>query len=101
MTQIAARCLRRRRSRGLTSGIGRLAATLEVGKHSDNHKHLEWVIWRRLRMVRVPLNDLTAFVAVREHRSFTNAALQVGIAVKKRREREPTACLAGALSIRR
>src|SRR5882762_5281769 len=52
-----------------------------VAQHFDNFKCLEWGIWGSRRMIRIQFTELTAFVAVAEHRSFTKAAAQVGIAL--------------------
>jgi DNA-binding transcriptional LysR family regulator len=55
--------------------------SLSVERHFDNSKYSEVVIWASRRMARIQLTELTAFVAVAEHRSFTKAAAQVGIAL--------------------
>jgi DNA-binding transcriptional LysR family regulator len=54
---------------------------LKVDRHSDNPEYSKQVVRISRRMVRIQLAELTAFVAVAEHRSFTKAATQVGIAL--------------------
>jgi DNA-binding transcriptional LysR family regulator len=62
-------------------GAARRTQTLKANGYFDNGKHLEGAIWSFRTMARIQLSELTAFVAVAEHRSFTKAALQVGIAL--------------------
>jgi DNA-binding transcriptional LysR family regulator len=47
----------------------------------DNAEHSEEIIWMEQRMPGIQLTELTAFVAVAEHSSFTKAAAQVGVAL--------------------
>jgi DNA-binding transcriptional LysR family regulator len=47
----------------------------------DNPKYSKEAVWFQRIMARIQLNELSAFVAVAEHRSFTKAATQVGIAL--------------------
>ncbi|HEX4293648.1 MAG TPA: LysR family transcriptional regulator [Rhizomicrobium sp.] len=54
---------------------------LKVDRHLDNPEYSKQVVRISRRMVRIQLAELTAFVAVAEHRSFTKAATQVGIAL--------------------
>jgi DNA-binding transcriptional LysR family regulator len=59
----------------------RLSTNLEPRRFLDNREHSEEFDRRLRRMARIQLTELTAFVAVAEHRSFTKAAAQVGIAL--------------------
>jgi DNA-binding transcriptional LysR family regulator len=58
-----------------------LTTNLKPRHGFDNRKYSEEFDWRLRRMARIQLTELTAFVAVAEHRSFTKAAAQVGIAL--------------------
>jgi DNA-binding transcriptional LysR family regulator len=49
--------------------------------HFDNSEYSQWVIWVLRRVAGIQLTELTAFVAVAEHRSFTKAAAQAGISL--------------------
>jgi DNA-binding transcriptional LysR family regulator len=51
---------------------------LNQRRHFDNPTYSEWVIRDFKTVNRIQLSELTAFVAVAEHRSFTRAAAQVG-----------------------
>jgi DNA-binding transcriptional LysR family regulator len=54
---------------------------LKLAAHFDNPEYSEEAVWLGRRMARIQLTELSAFVAVAEHRSFTKAAAQVGIAL--------------------
>jgi DNA-binding transcriptional LysR family regulator len=54
---------------------------LKARRHFDNDEFSQWAVWVSQIMARIQLAELTAFVAVAEHRSFTKAAAKVGIAL--------------------
>jgi len=54
---------------------------LEANDLFDNYEYSEYISWDLRRMARIQLTELTAFVAVAEHSSFTKAAAQIGIAL--------------------
>lgn len=56
-----------------------LLTALKAGRLFDNPTYWEQVIGISRRMAHIQLSQLTAFVAVAEHFSFTKAAAQVGV----------------------
>jgi hypothetical protein len=54
---------------------------LGIGRHLDNPESSEWGIWSFRRMAGIRFTELTAFVAMAKHRSFTKTTAKIGIAL--------------------